>query len=404
MDRSAFPRPSGACAAVLALAMAVPAWAASSAVTGSEVASATTERNAYAAGGEVRTSAPVQGDLMSVGGRIVVDQPVGGDATLAAGAVDVRAPIGDDLRVAGGDVAIENTVGGELFAAGGNVAVRAPAVVARQASVHGGSVTLEGRFDGDVRADGQKVTLNGDVKGNVHLAGEQIELGPRAHIAGNLAYASGAEIRRDAAAEVTGTITREPASATPQDRAPARGNRGTGFVGGVFSYLAFLACAAVFLLVVPRFSEEAPRRIQASPWLALGIGFATLVAVPVLAVLLFITLFGIPLGIAVMALYPVLLLTGFLVGVLSIARLLPAALRQPPPDRFARLIAYFAGALLLIMLVARVPFVGGLALAVVSLAGIGACVLELYERRRGPGAPGPSQQSMPVTPVSPGPA
>ena len=78
-------------------------------------------------------------------------------------------------------------------------------------------------------------------------------------------------------------------------------------------------------------------RIRASPWAALGVGFGTAVAAPVLAVRLFITLLGIPVGIALLAL-----------------------------------------------LVARVPFLGGSLAALLGLAGVGACVLELHARRKGP--------------------
>jgi hypothetical protein len=49
---------------------------------------------------------------------------------------------------------------------------------------------------------------------------------------------------------------------------------------------------------------------------------------------------------------------------------------------------YFALALLLTLLVASVPVVGGLVAVLLSLAGVGACLLELRERRGGPrGAP-----------------
>lgn len=139
----------------------------------------------------------------------------------------------------------------------------------------------------------------------------------------------------------------------------------------------------MLLLVLPGFSAQSADRVRASPGLALAIGFATLVAVPMLAVVLFITLLGIPLGIAVLALYPVLLLAGFVVGVLFIARLLPSALRRPPPAAYARNVGWFALALLLVLLAAQVPFIGGLLVGVVGVLGIGALVLEVYRRRQG---------------------
>lgn len=124
------------------------------------------------------------------------------------------------------------------------------------------------------------------------------------------------------------------------------------------------------------------------------IGFGTIVALPVLAVLLFITILGIPLGIAVLALYPALLLGGFVVGVLFVARQLAGALRKAEPRRFGPTIAWFALALLLVGIVAGVPFLGGLLGVFLSVAGAGAIVLELHGRRMGPPAAAPAGAPM----------
>jgi uncharacterized membrane protein YccF (DUF307 family) len=100
-------------------------------------------------------------------------------------------------------------------------------------------------------------------------------------------------------------------------------------------------------------------------------------------VLLFITLLGIPLGIALLALYPLLLLGGYVVGVHFIARRAQAALRpaEATPSQ-AMTLGFFALALLLVTLLGRLPFVGGLVMAVIALLGIGACLLEIHRRRQ----------------------
>ena len=95
------------------------------------------------------------------------------------------------------------------------------------------------------------------------------------------------------------------------------------------------------------------------------------------------TLLGIPLAIAVLALYPALILVGFTVGVLFISRLLQAGLRKQAPGSLMGRLGYFAVALLLTLLISRVPFIGGVLVGLLALAGVGACVLELYGRRTG---------------------
>jgi len=354
---------------------------------GQPAATLETERNIYTAGGHVRPAGPVQGDYLAAGGRIVIDQRIGGDATLMGGSVDVRAPIGDDLRVTGGDVSVESLVGGELFAAGGNVTLTRDAVIAHSARIYGSSINVDGRIEGSLKGGGEKVTINGEVRGDVDVAAQQLELGPGAKIGGALRYVSAGELKRAEGATVAGAISHEAA----QDRASRHAERGgwrmherrgTGWIGGLLSYLGLLACGAFLLLVAPGFSAQAPQRIRTTPWVSLGLGFATVFAAPVLAVLLFVTLLGIPLGLIVLALYPVVMLAGFLVGTLYFARLIPGTLRQEAPATFGRAFGYFALALLLVMLLARVPFIGGLLLSFVTFGGIGACAVELYGRRK----------------------
>ena len=398
----------GVASGLVAAAALVPAAAQTSNVNEAEVRPVTgiasasasasvsgSRRNIYLAGGQVRTATAVEGDLLAAGGRVIVDQPVKGDAALAGGSVDVRAAVGDDLRVAAGSASIESTVGGELFASGGSITLTSTARVGNAASLFAGSVTIDGKIDGSLKVYAQKIVLNGEVNGDAHLAGEQIELGPTAKIGGALSYASAAGLKQASGASIGGAITREVRSADRDGH--RRGDQsedrdgdwhmqmqgaGPGWIGWVVGFVALLAFAAVFVLVFPVFSARAPDTLRSSPWLALAVGFAALIAVPLLAVLLFITLLGIPLGMAVMALYPALLMTGYVVGVLFIARRVRTALGKGAPDSFAVTIGYFALALLLVLLVATIPFIGALVNGVVMLLGLGGVALEVYRRRQ----------------------
>ncbi|MFC5498912.1 hypothetical protein ACFPOE_15290 [Caenimonas terrae] len=389
----------GACALLAAAAFGLTAAPPASAQD-STAPAAPASHNVYSAGGQVRPAGPVEGDFIAAGGRVVLDQPVRGDAALAGGSVDVRAPVGDDLRAVGGDVRIDSTVGGELFVTGGNVTLAGAARVTQGAKVYGGAITMDGRVDGPLEAGAQKISLNGQIGGDARLTAEQIELGPDARIAGALHYASGTELKKAAGATVVGAITREErAAGEPTVVRQRQWGGATGTLGAaVLGFLALLACATVFMLVVPDSSVRAADTVKTSPGLSLALGFGALVALPVLAVLLFITVLGIPLGLTLLALYPVLLLAGYLVGVLCIARLAQPALRKEAPATFGWQIGFFALALLLVSLIGRVPVAGTLVLAVITVMGTGASVLMLYRRRQnGPGSALSPSQAAPMT-------
>ncbi len=115
--------------------------------------------------------------------------------------------------------------------------------------------------------------------------------------------------------------------------------------------------------------------------------FGVLVGVPVLALLLFITLLGRPLGLAALSLYPLLLLAGYLSGVVFVAQKAGAALRTAEPRGFASLMGLAAAARLALMLIGQLPMAGPLSVFLTTIAGLGACVLEWRHHRRPTPAP-----------------
>jgi hypothetical protein len=342
--------------------------------------------NVYLAGGSVHLSAEVDGDFVAAGGSVAVDQPVKGDLTLAGGSISVRAPVGDDVRVAGGDVNIENTINGELFAVAGNITLAKAARVVHAATLYAGNITLDGKIDGPLKVGTQKIIINGEINGDVVLYTEKVELGPTAKIGGALFYPASAELKKADGATISGAITREMPGATgrpytaPRER--YRGSNGPMWAGSVFAFMALLAFATVLLLVVPDFADQASQAIKRSPGRSIAVGLGALLLIPMFAGLLFITLLGIPLGMAVLMLYPALLMVGYVVGVLHISQRMRIAFHKDTADSLGITVGYFALALLLMMLIVRLPFVGPLALVAVAIIGTGACVLELNRRRK----------------------
>lgn len=347
------------------------------------------QRNVQVLGSSVRPEAAVKGDFTAMGGRVVVDQPVAGDALLFGGTVDVRAPVGDDLRTAGGDVVVESSVGGDFMAAGGQVKLTSAAQVAGRADLAGGDVLVDGRVDGSLSVRARRLVLNGPVGGSVEAAVEQIELGPQARLGGGLRHAS-ASFTQDPAAVVTGPVERVDRLF---EHGPGRGGRHpmhddawpamAGWwllVPLSMGLLGVLALAGVVLFVFSRFAGEAAHQIETAPWQALAVGAALLLALPVLALLLLFTLLGIPLGLVVMALYPPLLLLGWLIGVLFVARWLASRASAGEPGTAPVPYGWMAVTVIALLVQAAVPLLGPLLVMLTMAAGLGACVLEWRRR------------------------
>lgn len=350
------------------------------------VPAAAAEDDVYMAGANLHIDSETRGDLLAAGGTLALARPVGRDAMLAGGTVDVRAPVGDDLRAAGGTVTVSSAVGDDAVVAGGRVHLAGTGTVGGRAWLAGSEVVIEGRIAGELRAAGGTLALAGAIGGDADLAAQTVELRPGAHVAGNLVYRSPSEARIAPGARVDGEVRRIALDA------PAVGPA-VRATGGLVALAALALAGIVLYLLFPRFALGAARTLRSAPWRALVVGFASLAAIPVLVILLLASVIGIPLALALLAAYLILLLAGFLVGILSLGDL---GLSQLAPARMhARLgiVAALIAALALLWLVRLVPVLGGLATFFVLLFGTGALLLATFDRYRyapptAPPAPG----------------
>jgi cytoskeletal protein CcmA (bactofilin family) len=334
---------------------------------------AAAQDDVYMAGPHLHVDNEVSGDLIAAAGTLALARPVGRDAMLAGGTLDVRAPVGDDLRAAGGSVTVSAAVGDDAIVAGGRVHLASTGTVGGRAWLAGREVVIDGRIAGELRAAGGTLALAGAVGGDVELAAETIELRPGAHIAGNLVYRSPNQARIAPGARVDGDVRQialEAPSVGPAVHAAGR----------VLALAALAITGIVLYLLFPRFALAAARTLRATPWRALGLGFASLVAVPVLAVLLLASVVGIPLALALLAAYLILLLAGFLVGVLSLGELGLSHLAPTRSHSRAGLVAALILALAVLWLLRQIPVLGGLLTFLILLFGTGALLLAGFDR------------------------
>ncbi|MEO6410254.1 MAG: hypothetical protein ABIO45_16090 [Burkholderiaceae bacterium] len=401
MNLRAIRTRAGSLAAALLLSLAVTLVPAQS-------APATGSHNLHLFGKDVRTDAAVDGDYMAFGGHVAVEHPVGIDATLAGGTVEVNAAIGDDLRVAGGTVVVKAQVGGELYGAAGDLRLAPEGRIAGDAAVAGGNIAIDGRIGGSLRAAARTIVINGEVAGDVRLNAQQIALGPKAKIGGTLSYSSKEAISRAEGSVIGGAVTdsngerkarraeRDADAGTDDGDAMSRGWLPMG-IGSVFGYLMLLALAALMLWLAPRFAARAVAGVFGSPWRSIGLGLLLVLVVPLVAVLLVLTLLGIPFALALLALYPLLTMLGFVIAAVALGQRLgwafrstpaaasPAAVPAPAPSASpAPTFGLAALGLLVLMLVGWLPFIGWLLLSLATLAGLGAIVLAVTRGRREP--------------------
>lgn len=327
----------------------------------------------YAAGGTVDIDARVDGDVVAAGGELRVAGSVTGDVMMAGGRLDLRAEVLDDARLAGGRVTIDAPIGDHLVVAGGNVEVFPGTRVGGPAWLAGGTLSIAGELGEGLKATGGDIKIGATVAGDVELMGGHLELLPGARIAGNLRYRSPSEIVIAEGAEVTGDIVYQPIERTVHE-APGLGI-------GVLWVIAMTFTALLLVILAPRHSREAVATLRGDWLKSLGLGVIFLIGAPIAVIVLLALVIGIPAGLALLALYPVLLLMGYLIAGIALAaqgalwagREIDGSLTR---QALTILLSFTALALL-----QAIPLLGALVLLLVLMTGTGANLLTWLRKR-----------------------
>ncbi len=320
----------------------------------------------YAAGGTVNLDAQVAGDVTVAGGDVYINGAIQGDLMAAGGSVKIRGQVNDDIRTAGGDVDVDASVGDDLIASGGSVRIAPASVINGNAWLAGGDVYLAGTVEEDMMVAAANVRIAGTVNGDVEIHAQDIHILEGARINGNLQYHSPGTASTHDNAVINGTVTHSQVEW--QDHSPAP--------GGFFFTLTLLVAGLVLFLVFPNFTMAATQQTHSDPLKSLGIGVLALLLAPMVAIILMVTVLGIWVGLALLLLYFIIVLVGFLVACFMIGERGAGWLNIDITSKGRRILSLVA-AIVVIGLLNLLPFVGGILVFVLLLLGLGGTAKQL---------------------------
>ena len=328
--------------------------------------------NYYAAGNRIEVTAPMAGDVVVAGRQIDIFQLVAGDLLAAGWRVTVSGPAEDDVRIAGGEVVVNAPVTGDLTVAGGDVTLGPQTHVGGRSWITGRTVRIDGILDRELQVAAATVAIAGEIRKPMHVIADTLDILPSARVLAPLTYKGSTEPRIAAGAIVNGPIT--------YDRIPRReARRARAFPALsslLFSVHLFLA-GLLLLIFLPRFETATVATLRAQPGKSLLAGFVLLVTTPVAAFLLIISMLGLPIGLALGALYVMALVGGLLATAFFLgdaeARLLGSG---PTVTRGQHALLLLAGVLTLALLRS---LLGGVIVLAAVVFGLGALMLAAYQ-------------------------
>ncbi|MCX9013061.1 MAG: hypothetical protein OIN66_18325 [Candidatus Methanoperedens sp.] len=328
----------------------------------------------YFAGSSITVDGIINGDLIVAGGDIRVSGTVNGSLMAAGGTITVTGNVTDDIRAAGGNIMIDGSAGDNALIFGGNLALGKNARINRDLTIGAGSAAIDGIVNGNLNGSASSMDMSGSVAGNVTVGiDNRLRVLPGAKIGGNLEYTS------PRPAEISGTVSGK----TVYTQRPTR-ERGllAGLAGEVFSYLWLLLIGIVLLIIAPGITQRIADNVHVNPLKKALWGILFLIVTPILAVILLITLIGIPLGLILIAIYIIAVYVSRVFIGLWVGQYVLRRLNRETRHKALSL----AIGLLIVFIGINLPILGIFIHFVIIVLGLGALVMagyELYQRSRG---------------------
>ncbi len=332
-------------------------------------AGATHEGTLLLSGETVNVDGVVDGDLIVAARRLALRGEVRGNLFAFVATADIAGTVRGSAFCLCSQTRVEGRIDSDLYNLSAHFVLTRAAEVGRNATVATDDGVIEGSIGRDLVSASDRLELRGSVARHV-AAWDRLWVRDSARVGGDVSIVLEGEdgLEIDPGASIGGETRRELGERLHEHhldryRSPA------------FYALHVIGMAAAMLVgillhrLVPRIYAE---RLEtaSSFFAALGLGFVALVATPLGLAVLALTLVGIPLALIGLAVY----LTALYLSGILVAALVGATLVRPEPERARSFALSLLVGVVVVAVVAHLPFVAIPVHVLVVLTGLGLIV------------------------------
>jgi hypothetical protein len=349
----------------------------------------------YISAGSVTINAPVFGDLICTGGTIDINDSVSGDIIVAGGTVTFNGNVGDDIRCAGGRLYVQKNIVGDLVIAGGQVTVNRDVVIGGGLLMGGGDITFNGtvnksvkagfgslvfngRAEKDIDVKGGNLQMNGTVMGPAVIAANKITIGNDASFNNNVRYWNNKGSVDFGQSIKNGKAIYDPSLKIATGR--------WYYLGGlsVLGLLWYIGMALLMIAIIQYLfnatMQKAGDTVFNKTLKSSGFGLLFFIAVPIAAIIAFITVIGVPLGLLLLFNYIILILLATVITSLVAAHWINNRFNYQ--WGFWKLVFAALGIFIVLKLISSMPFVGWLIVLIATCGAFGAILQNINWKRK----------------------
>ena len=327
--------------------------------------------------GEDETSNWKNEDLYLFQEDIVIDGVVDGNVFAFGTNVTVTGEIGGDLFVFANNLNIDGGyIYSSIFAFANDIKVNG-IVYDVYAACNNFTLEADGYVYRDLKlATTGDVTINGKIRRNAFISSDNIKFSELAdtYIGGNLNYSASNEISIPENA-VSGDVNYSKAKEAEK---PSIGSVIAGKVTDlILTMVNALVVSLLAIWLTPKFIKKVSNTKVSTCAISLAVGLGALIGIPVVSIILMVTVVGIPLAFALLALY--FLVIAFSTAFSSLV-LAGFATRKFKLEGKVKYVLTVVASSVIIWLLSLIPFIGGLIAFLNVLLGMGTVVINLFRK------------------------
>lgn len=284
----------------------------------------------FAAGSTVILDGTVNGDAYIAGGNIAINGTVNGDVLAAGGNISINGHVTGNVRAVGGQIAVAGNIGRNVSVAGSTISLQYPAKVTGSVVAAASNLSLLAPTEKDITIAARQVSIDTLINGNVTGAVGQMDILPGTKIMGKLTYWSNSPAQIAQFTVKNGITYHHTRWDTQKASQPTFNTAATGFFAGfgiiwsLVSLLTSFVLGLILLRFFPVSMQQISTTLTTKPWASMGIGFLTVILLPIAFVTLLFTIIGIPLAIILLIVFILFaLLNGIFISYAIGKKLLP---------------------------------------------------------------------------------
>ena len=254
----------------------------------------------FVAGDYIRIDGTVNGDVFAWGREVEVDGHVTGDVFTFCQTARINGEVDGNVRGWSQMLVVNGSVMKNVLAFGEEIELNPKAHVDGSFTFQGAEGRVDGRIGRDLMARAAELEIDGSVGGNAKLRSAHLHIGSEAEMAGSTAYAGFHQPIVDSGAKLASPLVFTLVKTGP-DYSSARYWWHRALLWGA----AFLFGLVLIFLLPGFFADgmQASRRFLP----ALGLGVVAMIATPIVAIIVCITMVGLGVGIATILIYAIAL-------------------------------------------------------------------------------------------------